>query len=238
MPFHYQKLEEIIGIKFKNKDLLREALTHRSYLNERPSLKLKHNERLEFLGDAVLELVVTEYLYREYPDKPEGELTNLRAAIVKATMLYEIASELGLNNFLLLSRGEAKDRGKGRQYILANSLEALMGAIYLDKGYKAVRAFVEKNILPRLESVIKKGLLKDAKSVFQEKAQEIAALTPVYKVLKEWGPDHAKHFVVGVYLGDEFISEGGGSSKQEAEQEAAENALKKKKWQWYASKEN
>jgi ribonuclease-3 len=230
MPFNHSKLEKRIGIKFKNKDLLKEALTHRSYLNERPNLRLKHNERLEFLGDAVLELVVTEYLYRRYPDKPEGELTNFRAALVKATMLYEIASELELDNFLLLSRGEAKDLGKGRQYILANAVEALIGAIYLDKGYKPAKSFVEKNILSQLENVIKEGLLKDAKSLFQEKAQEIVNTTPTYKVLKEWGPDHAKHFVIGVYLGNELVAQGEGSSKQEAEQSAAEAALKKKKW--------
>lgn len=229
MLINYQKLEKIIGIKFKNKNLLKEALTHRSYLNERPRQKLQHNERLEFLGDAVLELIVTEWLYRQYPDKPEGELTNFRAALVKASTLFQIASNLNLNNFLLLSRGEAKDLGKARQYILANALEALIGAVYLDQGYKTARSFVEKNILiPRLKEARKE--LKDAKSFFQERAQEVEGITPVYKILKEWGPDHNKHFVAGIFLGEKLIAEGEGSSKQEAQVQAAKMALRKKKW--------
>ncbi len=230
MVIQYSKLEKTIGVKFKNKELLKEALTHRSYLNERPGIKIKHNERLEFLGDAVLELIVTEYLYAKYPQKPEGELTNFRAALVKAPTLFSVAREIGLNNYLLLSKGEAKDLGKAREYILANALEALIGAIYLDRGYEATRSFIEKNLLlPRLESIKKEGL-KDAKSMFQEKAQEIEEVTPVYKVLNEWGPDHNKHFITGVYLADKLIAEGEGSSKQEAHQAAAELALKKKKW--------
>ncbi len=230
MVIQYSKLEKTIGVKFKNKELLKEALTHRSYLNERPGIKIKHNERLEFLGDAVLELIVTEYLYAKYPQKPEGELTNFRAALVKAPTLFSVAREIGLNNYLLLSKGEAKDLGKAREYILANALEALIGAIYLDRGYEATRSFIEENLLlPRLESIKKEGL-KDAKSMFQEKAQEIEEVTPVYKVLNEWGPDHNKHFITGVYLADKLIAEGEGSSKQEAHQAAAELALKKKKW--------
>jgi ribonuclease-3 len=225
-----QKLEKTIGVKFKNKELLKEALTHRSYLNEKPKLKLKHNERLEFLGDAVLELIVTEYLYKKYPEKTEGELTNFRAALVKATSLFEIAENLDLNNFLLLSRGEAKDLGKAREFILANAMEALIGAVYLDQGYAATKSFVEKKvIIPQFKEIKIKGL-RDAKSLFQEKAQEIEAVTPVYKILNEWGPDHNKHFIAGVYLNDKLIAEGEGSSKQEAHQAAAELALKKKKW--------
>lgn len=230
MAINYQKLEKIIGVKFKDKRLLQEALTHRSYLNEKPGRKLKHNERLEFLGDAVLELIVTEYLYKKYPLKPEGELTNFRAALVKAPSLFEIAGNLGLNNFLLLSKGEAKDLGKAREYILANALEALIGAIYLDQGYPAARSFVEKKVItPQFKEIKIKGL-RDAKSLFQEKAQEVEGITPVYKILSEWGPDHNKHFITGVYLGDKLIAEGEGSSKQEAHQQAAEMALRKKKW--------
>lgn len=230
MVIQYSKLEKLIGVKFKNRELLKEALTHRSYLNEKPAAKIKHNERLEFLGDAVLELIVTEYLYAKYSQKPEGELTNLRAALVKAPTLFSAASEIGLNNYLLLSKGEAKDLGKAREYILANAYEALIGAIYLDGGYGAARSFIEKKLFSRLESIKKVGI-KDAKSLFQEKAQEIEEVTPVYKILEEWGPDHNKHFIAGVYLGDKLIAEGEGSSKQEAHQAAAELALKKKKWE-------
>jgi len=230
MAINYKNLEKIIGVKFKNKKLLQEALTHRSYLNEKPKLKLKHNERLEFLGDAVLELITTEYLYKKYPTKTEGELTNFRAALVKATTLFEIASELGLNNFLLLSKGEKKDLGKAREYILANALEALIGAIYLDQGYAAAANFVEKKVIIPQEKIVEKKGLRDAKSLFQEKAQAIKGITPVYKILSEWGPDHNKHFIAGVYVGDKLIAEGEGSSKQEAHQAAAELALKKKKW--------
>ncbi len=230
MAINYLKLEKIIGVKFKNKDLLKEALTHRSYINEKPKSELHHNERLEFLGDAVLELITTEYLYKKYPEKTEGELTNFRAALVKAPSLYEIAGNLGLNNFLLLSRGEAKDLGRAREYILANAMEALIGAVYLDQGYAATRSFIEKKVIsPQMKEIKTKGL-RDAKSLFQERAQETEGITPAYKTLKEWGPDHNKHFIAGVYLGNKLIAEGEGASKQEAHQAAAELALKKKKW--------
>ncbi len=230
MVINFSKLEKIIGVKFKKREFLKEALTHRSFLNEKPHQKLRHNERLEFLGDAVLELIVTEYLYKKYPNKTEGELTNFRAALVKASSLFQVSSDLGLNNFLLLSRGEAKDLGKARQYILANALEALIGAIYLDQGYDPTRSFIERKILISQMAKVKKEGLRDAKSLFQEKAQEIEGITPVYKIVSEWGPDHNKHFITGVYLGDKLIAEGEGSSKQEAHQQAAELALKKKKW--------
>lgn len=231
MAINYSKLEKIIGVKFKNRELLKEALTHRSYLNEKPKLKLKHNERLEFLGDAVLELIVTGYLYNKYPSKPEGELTNFRAALVKAPTLFEIADGIGLNNFLLLSKGEKRDLGKAREFILANAMEALIGAVYLDQGYVATRSFVEKTVISSQLREIKIKGLRDAKSLFQEKAQEIEGVTPVYKILKEWGPDHNKHFIAGVYLGEKMIAEGEGSSKQEAHQAAAKLALRKKKWE-------
>jgi ribonuclease-3 len=224
-------LEKSLGLEFKNRDLLIEAFCHRSYLNEHPDFYLPHNERLEFLGDAVLELIVTEYLYKKYPEKNEGELTNWRAALVNAKILGEVARELGFNDFLLLSRGEEKETGKARLYILANTFEALIGAIYLDQGYEVAKKFVEKNLIEKkLPEIIEKGLFKDPKTRFQEEAQERVKITPTYKVLEEWGPDHAKHFIVGVFLGKELIAKGEGSSKQEAEEEAAKNALKIKGW--------
>lgn len=223
-------LEKKLNLKFKNKDLLIQAFCHRSYLNENPDFYLSHNERLEFLGDAVLELAVTEYLYQKYPKKSEGELTNWRAALVNAKQLGDLAKDLDLNEFLLLSRGEAKELGKARMYILANTFEALIGAIYLDQGYQAAKEFVEKKLIKKLPEIIKKGLFRDAKSHFQEEAQERAGITPTYKVLEEWGPDHAKHFIVGVFLNEELAAKGEGSSKQEAELEAAKNALETKGW--------
>jgi ribonuclease-3 len=224
-------LEKSLGLEFKNRDLLIEAFCHRSYLNEHPDFYLPHNERLEFLGDAVLELIVTEYLYKKYPEKNEGELTNWRAALVNAKILGDLARELGFNDFLLLSKGEEKETGKARLYILANTFEALIGAIYLDQGYEVAKNFVEKNLIERkLPEIIEKGLFKDPKTRFQEEAQERVKITPTYKVLEEWGPDHAKHFVVGVFLGNELVAKGEGTSKQEAEEEAAKNALKIKGW--------
>lgn len=225
------KLESRISVEFKNKDLLEQALVHRSYLNENPRFRLGHNERLEFLGDAVLELAVTEALYRAFPEKPEGELTSLRAALVNSKMLAEIAEGLDLNGFLLLSRGEAKDTGRARQFILANAFEALVGALYLDQGYKNTRDFVERTLMPRLSEVMEKQLYKDPKSLFQEESQDRAGITPTYEVLREWGPDHDKQFVVGIFLGSELIAEGQGSSKQSAEEDAARMALKAKGWQ-------
>ncbi len=219
-----------MGLRFENKDLLIQAFCHRSFLNENPDFYLEHNERLEFLGDAVLELVVTQYLYQKYPKKPEGELTNWRAALVNAKILGEISHNLGFNDFLLLSKGEAKELGKARQYILANTFEALIGAIYLDQGYKSCQDFIEKNLIVKLLEIIKKGLFKDAKSRFQEEAQERVGITPAYKVLEEWGPDHAKHFIVGIFLNEELVAKGEGSSKQEAEERAAKNALEIKNW--------
>ncbi len=223
------KLELKIGVKFDNQDLLRQALVHRSYLNENPDFSLEDNERLEFLGDAVLEIVVTEYLYRNYPN-PEGELTNWRAALVNAKMLSGKADHLGVNDYLLLSRGEDKDKGRARQYILANAFEALVGAIFLDQGYEKVSRFIKREILKELPQIIKQKLYQDPKSSFQEEAQDKFGLTPVYKVVKEWGPDHAKQFTVGVYLDQELVAEGQGVSKQEAQEKAAEAALRKKGW--------
>jgi len=225
MTKDFSIFEKKIGIEFKNKDLLTQAFAHRSYLNENPNFALDHNERLEFLGDAVMELIVTEHLYKEYPDKTEGELTNWRAALVNAKMLTEVAQEIGFNDFLLLSKGEAKETGKARAYILANTFEALLGAIYLDAGYYATDEFLKKYLLPKLAEVIKTGSYKDAKSKFQEYAQEKEGITPSYKVIKESGPDHNKKFIVGVYLSDKLIAEGEGLSKQEAEEQAAKAAI-------------
>ncbi|MBI2068809.1 MAG: ribonuclease III [Candidatus Yanofskybacteria bacterium] len=223
------ELESKINFKFKNKDHLLMALTHRSYLNENPGWHLDHNERLEFLGDAVLELVVTEHLYSNYPN-PEGEMTNWRAALVNAIMLSKITGEFDLNKYVLLSRGEAKDTGRARQYILANAMESLIGAIYLDQGYDASEKFIKKFILKELPGIIENQLYRDAKSLFQETAQDKVGITPTYEVLKEWGPDHARNFEVGVFLEKELVASGQGPSKQEAQQEAASEALKKKGW--------
>lgn len=219
-------LEKILGVTFTNKDILRQALVHRSYLNENPDFGLDHNERLEFLGDAVLELVVTDYLYHHY-NLPEGELTNLRAAVVKGEMLSRIAEELGLNEYLFLSRGERRDIGKARLYILANVVEAVIGAVYIDQGYEAAATLIQARIITKLPSVIEQGLHIDNKSRFQEQAQEKFRITPTYEVLHENGLDHAKEFTVGVFVGDKKMGEGYGSSKQEAQQHAAKEALKK-----------
>lgn len=225
-----EKLEQNLGIKFNNSDLLIQALVHRSYLNENPDFRLAHNERLEFLGDAVIELIVTEYLYQRYPN-PEGELTVWRAALVNSKMLSEKAVQLDLNDYVLLSRGEAKDIGKARQCILANTFEALVGAIYLDQGIGQARWFIEEKLMPELALILEKKIYRDAKSLFQERAQDKVGITPSYEVLDEWGPDHAKQFRIGVFLEDELVAEGAGYSKQEAQQKAAEEALKKKDWQ-------
>ena len=222
--------EQRIKYKFKNKALLTQALTHRSYLNEHRDFGLGHNERLEFLGDAVLELVSTEFLYKNYPDKQEGELTSVRAAIVNTVSISDAARKLDIENELLLSRGEQKDKGRARQVILANAFEALIGAIYLDGGYYAVAKFLKTHLLGNAEGIISKNLWQDPKSVLQERAQDIEGITPVYKMIKEVGPDHAKTFTVGVYLGQKLIARGAGQSKQEAETAAAKSALLLRKW--------
>jgi len=227
----FKKLEKKIGIEFKNQSLLKQALTHRSYINENPERRGHHNERLEFLGDAVLELIITEYLYHKNSKSTEGEMTGLRAALVNANMLYEVAKEIEIGDYLLLSKGEAKDTGRARQYILANALEALIGAIYLDRGYEAVVSFLKKNIFPKLKEVIENKLWIDAKSLFQEKAQEVLGITPNYKIISESGPDHNKRFVVGVYLNGRLTAEAQGDSKQSAEESAARKALKLKHWE-------
>ena len=224
------QLEKIIGFKFDNRDLLTQAIVHRSYLNEHPDFKLDHNERLEFLGDAVLELAVTEYLYQNFQN-PEGELTNWRASLVNGDSLADVGKGLGIEEFILMSRGESRDKNsKARMYILANAMEAIIGAIYLEHGFAAAQKFISKNIIVKLDDILKKKLYIDPKSNFQEKAQEKAGITPNYKVISSHGPVHAKIFKVGVYLDKELVATGEGSSKQEAQIQAAQNALEKKKW--------
>lgn len=226
----FTEFEARVGISFINKELLRQAFTHRSYLNENRAIKGGHNERLEFLGDAVLELVITDFLYQKYPSKTEGDLTSIRSALVNATTCAQVASELEFNDYLLLSRGEAKDTGRARQYILANALEAVIGAIYIDQGYDKAKEFIVRYITPMTEKIVEEELWLDAKSRFQEKAQDAVSITPLYRTMKEVGPDHDKKFTVGVFLGNELIAEGEGDSKQEAEQNAARKALKEKGW--------
>ena len=218
-------LEQNLSHQFKNSDLLKEALTHRSYLNEVPDWGLPHNERLEFLGDAVLELAVTEALYHRYPAYTEGQLTPIRAALVNYQMLAAIAREIDLEQFILLSRGEAKDTGRARDVILANAIEAVIGALYLDGGYLPAKRFVESAVIAHLDEVMRHSLYRDAKSALQEKIQEERKVTPTYRVLEESGPDHAKVFTVGVYFAEKLIATGTGMSKQDGEVEAAKKAL-------------
>ncbi len=227
---NFSDFEKKTGIVFKDKDLLRQAFIHRSYINENPKTGFSHNERLEFLGDAVLELIVTVFLYKKYMEFTEGELTSVRSALVNAVIISEIASGLGMNDYLLLSKGEARDNGKARQYILANTYEAYVGALYLDQGYVAADKFITKSLLHKTDEIVHKKLWRDAKSLVQERAQEYASVTPSYKVLHETGPDHDKHFTVGIFFGPTLIAEGKGQSKQEAEQKAAEAAVIVKNW--------
>jgi ribonuclease-3 len=227
---NFSVFEKKTKIVFADKNLLKQAFIHRSYINENPNVELSHNERLEFLGDAVLELVVTDYLYKKYPSYTEGELTSVRSALVNAVIISEVAGDLGMNEFLLLSKGEMKDMGKARSYILANTYEAYVGAVFLDRGYDVALDFITTSLLYKTDEIVNKKLWRDAKSLVQEKAQEFANVTPSYKVLHEAGPDHDKHFTVGIYFGGDKIADGKGKSKQEAEQKAAENALKVKNW--------
>jgi len=232
MKINFDSLAEHIGVSFNDIALLRTACTHRSFLNENRGSGLEHNERLEFLGDAVLELVVTSFLFRKYPQKAEGDLTAYRSAIVNTVSLTRVAEHIGLNEFMLLSKGEAKDTGRARSIILANAVEAIIGAIYLDSGYDAAANFISEKILTLIdiENIIQKKLWLDAKSRFQERAQEKAGVTPSYRTVKEVGPDHDKKFTLGVFLGDVQVAIGSGPSKQEAEQIAAEKALEVKGW--------
>lgn len=224
------KLEGIIGVTFADTNHLLTAVTHRSYLNEHREATQDNNERYEFLGDAVLELVITDFLFNKYPEKPEGELTAVRAALVNTVTLSEASLKLGVNDYLLLSKGEAKDTGRARQYILANAFEAIVGAIYLDQGYEAAKEFIAAQLFDLTDDIVLKRTWQDSKSRFQELAQEHASITPSYKTLGHEGPDHDRRFTVGVYLGEELVAEGAGRAKQEAEQQAAEKAIETKGW--------
>ena len=227
----FEKLQKKINFFFQNQDLLKQALVHRAYLNEHPDFPCGHNERLEFLGDAVLEIVVTEYLYLNFPETPEGDLTNWRASLVNAKMLHVVAEEISLDDYLYLSRGESKDKNKkARGYILANAIEALIGAMYLDQGLDATKKFILGRIVVKLAEILKNKTYLDPKSRFQEASQEFLAVTPSYQVLSEEGPDHAKIFTVGLYLNEDLISTGTGSSKQEAQIDAAAKGLIAKNW--------
>ena len=224
------KFEEKINIKFNDQNILKQAFTHRSYVNEHGGSYWDHNERLEYLGDAVLELVVSDHLYSKFPKEKEGVLTAYRSALVNTVTISTSARNLGMNDFLLLSKGEAKDTGRARDFILADVFEAVIGAIYLDQGYIVAQKFISENIFSLTDEIIKNRLWQDSKSYLQEKAQEIVNITPTYKVLEEIGPDHDKRFKVGAFLGEEKISEGEGISKQEAEQNAAKAGLETKEW--------
>ncbi|MCJ7740365.1 ribonuclease III [Candidatus Microgenomates bacterium] len=222
----FEKLIKLLGIQFKNPELLKQAFVHRSYLNESKKT-LSSNERLEFLGDSILSFLVSEYLYKTYEDLPEGELTNLRSSIVKTEALAEIALKLSLGDYLYLSKGEEEGGGRKNPSILADTFEALLGAIFLDIGLTPVKKIIKEQLLPILPKIIAEKTYKDAKSNFQEMVQETVKLSPVYKVIQETGPDHAKRFTVGVFVEEKLWGKGEGRSKQEAEQKAAMSGLEK-----------
>jgi len=224
-----KQVEKNLKVVFKDKNLLRLSLTHRSFLNEsRSQKKTESNERLEFLGDAVLEFIISKILYQKFPQKEEGWLTNLRSNVVRTTALAQIAKTLGFGQYILMSRGEKEARGDQNPSILADTTEAIIGALYLDQGLEKTQNFIEANFMSVWEEWVKRGELKDAKSLLQEKVQVNNSPPPVYKTLKETGPDHQKVFVVGVYLKDKLLAEGRGKSKREAEADAAEKVLAKK----------
>ncbi len=224
------EFEKKVNIKFNDKDLLKQAFIHRSYINENPKINLHHNERLEFLGDAVLELITTEFLFNKYKDHNEGDLTAYRSALVNTITLSEVANELSFNDLILLSKGEAKDVSRARSSILADAYEAFIGALYIDGGYEKVKEFITKTLLVKTDAIVRNGAYKDPKSLVQEKSQEKFGVTPSYRVVSESGPDHDKLFIISIHFGDEKIAEGDGKSKQEAETNAAKNALIKKGW--------
>ncbi|MFT7644617.1 MAG: ribonuclease-3 [Candidatus Paceibacteria bacterium] len=225
------KLQTLLEVKFTDTTVLLSAVTHRSYLNEHREATWEHNERLEFLGDAVLELVTTDFLFNKYPDKPEGELTAVRASLVNTVSLSAASERLGINEYLLMSKGEAKDVGRARQYILANAFEACIGAIYIDQGYEKAKEFIAGRLFPMTDEIVSKKLWQDAKSRFQELSQDHESVTPRYETISQDGPDHDRVFTVGAYLKNQLVAEGNGRSKQEAEQQAAESAVKAKGWQ-------
>ena len=230
MEKDFSQFERKIGLSFADEAILRSAFTHRSYINEHKHENIEHNERLEFLGDAVLELATTHFLYTKFRDKAEGELTALRSALVNTNTLSDTASSLGMNDYLLLSKGEEKDTGRARAFLLANAFEAVVGAIYLDQGYDAAVRFVTQFLFVKIDEIVDKRLWLDAKSHFQERSQDEMGVTPQYSTIKETGPDHDKKFIVGVYLRDALVAQGEGKSKQEAEQDAARAGLVARGW--------
>ncbi len=227
MGFDFEKTKEIIGEDLGNETLFKTAFTHRSYLNEHHEYEGKSNERLEFLGDAVLQLLSSDYLYNSYTEAPEGDLTNYRSSIVCTTSLAEEAKRMGYGALLQLSNGEEATGGRDREYILANTFEAVLGALYLDRGLETCRKFLEKELFYKVRGMVENNVYKDAKSLFQEAAQDKFGVTPVYQVIDSWGPDHEKTFKMGVFVGKENWGVGEGKSKQRAEQSAAENGLKR-----------
>lgn len=227
----YLSFEKKLQLEFKNKELLRQAFIHRSYINEQHNTNLEHNERLEFLGDAVLELVITDFLYRKYPETAEGKLTAYRSALVRTESISLAARTMGMNDLLLLSKGEARDEGKARDYILANTFESFVGAVYLDLGYESARGVIEQSLFRNIDSIISEGSWRDAKSFVQEKAQELYSETPRYEEVSAEGPDHDKQFVMAIYFGDKKIAEGEGNSKQKAQQDAAQKAIIIEGWE-------
>lgn len=225
-----ENLEAALDVKFKTPKLLELAMIHASYAAESPQNGLGHNERLEFLGDAVLELVVSEFLYDQFPGEPEGILTNWRSILVNAVQLAKVAKDLQLNEFIQLSRGEAKAEGALKESILANTFEAVVGALYLDQGYKAAKQFIGRVLLAQLDQILITAHEYNPKGYFQEEAQRRLGITPTYEVLEESGPDHTKHFVIGAYLNTQLVAKGEGPSKQQAQQDAAKQAILAKKW--------
>jgi len=230
MEFDLENAQKAVGVIFLDPSLLETAFTHRSFLNENKHLHKPHNERMEFLGDAVLELVITDYLYIKYPKKNEGDLTLYRSSLVNTDSLALTAANLQINDYLMLSHGESKDTGRGRYSILADAVEAIIGAIYTDQGYDAAKDFILKHIAPRIEEVIEKKAWIDAKSLFQEKAQEVYGDTPHYETTGEEGPDHDKDFQVTLFVGEKKVAMATGKSKQEAAQEAAGKGLEVEGW--------
>jgi ribonuclease III len=225
----FKDLEKLIGIKLKNQKLLDQAFMHRSYLNECDG-DCQSNERMEFLGDAVLELISSEYLYKNHPEQTEGEMTNFRSALVQGKNLALVARELDLGRYLYLSHGEENSGGREKNYILANTVEALIGAIFLDQGLESSKKFIDTFIINRLDEIIENKLHIDSKTRFQELVQEKLDVTPTYEVLKESGPDHNKEFEAGAFIDGKLVAKGKGSSKQSAEEKAAQASLIKKGW--------
>ena len=225
MDLDKEKLGKVLNLKIIDTAIFIRAFTHRSFLNENKSLEINSNERLEFLGDAVLQFLSSEYLFKTYTKNPEGDLTSYRASIVNTTSLGFEAKRLGYGDFLLLSKGEEANGGRENEYILANSFEAVLGAIFLSFGIEVCRTFLEESLFYKVAEIVSSGSFRDSKSHFQEISQELKNITPTYKVIKEWGPDHNKRFEVGVYLDKKLIATGQGSSKQRAESDAASKGI-------------